>query len=406
MMKKCFLIILIGLLLISLPGCTADTKQGDNKEPIDDSVWYCDRRLNQLNTTLAAAINMKTGEVLVACPDPLCDHSASSETCFFNYLYDKTLVFSACRVDGHIYFVARKISGDGEYMKLYDYNMNSAGIEEVYTYKYIESSPKLFTNGRMLFFTAINSVGEDGSIWLYAYNPGDKTLTVLDDDAIYARGYQLAFYDDYYIHAAGSGVQGEDTESDIIRYCKRSYDGSEEEFFDTLPDGTPLEIFGYGLTNGLFAKTEANGGVFLQDENRCLPYPTDKATTMPIVYKDSFYFTTRSSQFVKLGIKVESGEPAQGYLYENEIYILNKDGTYKHYSIDCEYHFIIYAAYEDIVVGRIQYRIMDDGRYIKDNAADFIRIDLSTGEVKLYDMSLRSGFVRKTFTVDVRLNED
>ncbi len=355
----------------------------------------------------AKIINIVTGEVLVACPDPLCNHSASSDTCFYNYKTDRTKVYAAQYVDGHVFFIAEKKNDDGTRMKLYDYDIAKATIEEIYTFRYIETSAQLYGHGHMLFFSAIigeGSAAEDtAAIGLFAYDVKKKTVTQLDSNARYAiHPTDVAFYDDYYICVAGYNE-----EKERIRYSKRSYDGVNEEVFETLPDGTTCELFGYMLKpNGLFANTDEHGGIYLWDENRRLSYPVDSATTKPAVYKDSVYFTTRSSGFVELGWNPVTRSKSKGYAYDNEVYVLNKDGSYKHYTIDSEYHFIIEAAYENILIGRIEYRIKGNGDYIGDNSYDYIRINLETGETTLYDTSRRSGFAVKTFVTDVKLNDN
>ncbi len=371
----------------------------------DNELWFCP--LTVITDSVAKVINIKTGEVFVACPDPLCSHSASSETCFFNYAKDKTLVFGAAYAEGHICFMASKNTADGTNMKLYDFSANENKIEEVYSYEYKETSAQIYTNGHEFFFTAIidgGSIADNtANIALYAYDFRRHTVTLLDDHARYALyRTDVAFFDEYYIHSAGKNE-----EADRIRYCKRSYDGKTEEYFETLPDGTPLEIFGYQLkSSGYFINTEERGGVYLWDENRVLAFPTESAATVPAVYKDSFYFTTRGTELVELGWDPVSRSKVKGYPINNEVYVVNKDGTYKHYSVDSEYHFVIKAACENIIIGSIDYRIKENGDYIGDNSYDYIRINLETGETTLYDTSRRSGFAVKTFVTDVKLNDD
>lgn len=410
------------VLFLSVLGCVKDpgNKHGDTETSMpsdnpyaDAPVWFCPYTCSMQTDSPAKVINIATGEVLVACSDPLCNHSASSETCFFNFVHDRTRVRGAAYVDGHIFFAAERTSEDGAYMKLYDYDMISSRIDEVYTFDYIGSTLQLYGCGHMLFFTAITEadVNEEGVIadtaiiGLFAYDSQKKTLTLLDGNAMYALyPTDIAFYENYYVFAAGYNQ-----DEDRIIYCKRSYDGSDEELIEALPDGTPFELFGYQLkSSGFFASTEANGGIYLPDENRCLAWPIDSATTKPVVYNDSFYFTTRSSEITELGRDPETGTQALGYAYDNEIYVVNKDGTYKHYSIDSEYHFIIESVYDNIVIGRIVYRIRDNGDCIRerDGGPDIIRIDLETGETTLYDTSMRSGFVSKTIITNVTLNEN
>lgn len=380
----------------------------------DDAAWFCPAQVAPSFDSPAIAINIATGEVLVACPDPLCTHSEGSETCFFNFNRDDTHVFAVEYLSEHIFFVADKKTDDGRVMKLYDYDIAANRIGEVYTYKFAESMVCLYKNGDTLFFTAITDEedgGEDSekTIGLFAYDPGEKKVTIIDDNARYALdSSSVAFYEDFYIFSAGYNE-----EEDRTVYCRRSYDGSGEEFFDTLPDGTPFEIFGWSLkSSGVFANTWGNGGVYFPDGEIKLVFPTDSATTYPVRYKDSVYFTTRGSAVVELGKNPYTGSVVRGYSYDNELYVMNKDGSYKHYSIDCEYHFIIAAVYENVLIGRIDYKLTKAGECIKGGDSDtyilpdFIRIDLETGETTVYDTSIRNGFIRDTFVCKVTLNEN
>lgn len=420
MMKRAFAILLILGSLLLLSGCgektpynninpdaTEASAAAETEQKYEDAAWFCPFRSMPQTDSPAKIINIATGEVLVACPDPLCNHSATSATCFFNYVNDKTKVYAVQYVDGHIFFIAEKKNADGTRMKLYDYSIDGAEIKDIYTFGYIESSAQLYGNGHMLFFTATLEEGSiadnTAAIGLFAYDLQKDTVAMLDDHARYALyPTDVAFFDEYYIYSAGNNE-----ETDRIRYCKRSYDGKTEEYFETLPDGTPCEIFGYHLkSSGYFINTEERGGVYLWDENRVLAFPTESAATVPAVYKDSFYFTTRGTELVELGWDPVSRSKVKGYPINNEVYVVNKDGTYKHYSVDSEYHFVIKAACENIIIGSIDYRIKENGDYIGDNSYDYIRINLETGETTLYDTSRRSGFAVKTFVTDVKLNDN
>lgn len=369
----------------------------------DASAWFCPYQASPQMDSPAKILNIATGEVLVACPDPLCNHSASSETCFYNYSYDRTHVRGAAYADGHIVFAAERTSDDGLSMKLYDYDIRESSMAEVYTFDFIASTFNLYSNGTVVFFTSIDSDDVlNSAITLYSYDPSEKAVTFIDDNAKYAlSGTDVCFFEDYYVFIAGYN------DEDSIIYCKRSYDGSSEELIEALPDGTPFEIFGWSLKpDGVFANTWGLGGVYFPDDGRKVMFPVDSATTKPEVYKDSVYFTTRSSDFTELGYNPVSHKQMRGYAYNNEVYVVNKNGTYKHYSVESEYHFIIEAVYENIIIGRIAYRITENGNYIRDNDYDFIRLDLSTGETTLYDMTRRSGFARKTFITNVTLNDN
>ena len=215
----------------------------------------------------------------------------------------------------------------------------------------------------------------------------------------------FTFFDDHYIRYARY-----DEKKDRIIYCRYSYDGSSGETFDTLPDGTPFEIFGWNLKqNGLFSNTEPNGGVYVAEDDTRLMYPTDRATYVPIRYKDSFCFQPRNTEVVRLGKDPNTGDAVMSIAIDNEWYVLSKDGSYKHYSVDCDYDFQIVAIYENIVLGRIYYKLSENGDCILSgypSVPDIVRIDLDTGKATFYNTSMRNGFIFKQTTLEVTVHEN
>lgn len=381
---------------------------GNDPEPFsyDHAEWFCPFNVDPQNDSPAKLINIKTGEVLVACTDPLCNHSSNSETCFFNKSKDGTTLYAVAYYTGHIFFVAEKKTSDGKIMKLYDYDLDNNRIDEVYTYDFIDTQVQLYSNDKMVFFTAFTEEGEsilESKIGLFSYDPESKAVKLIDGDALYTLDRSnIAFFNDHYVY--GSGY---DQEKDRIIYTKRFFDGSNEETFNSLPDGTPMEIFGWQLkSSGLFANTEPNGGVYIEETGSRLTYPTDRATTYPVRYKDNFYFQTRATEATSFGKYPDTNIDIMGYKYDNELYVMNVDGSYKHYSIGSEYHFIIAAVYENTVIGQIRYKVGENGGYVTSQLPDFIHIDLDTGETTIYDTSRRNGFVFTRTTVEVTLNEN
>ena len=94
---------------------------------------------------------------------------------------------------------------------------------------------------------------------------------------------------------------------------------------------------------------------------------------------------------------------------DNEWYVLSKDGSYKHYSVDCDYHFQIVAIYENIVLGRIYYKLSENGDCILSgypSVPDIVRIDLDTGKATFYNTSMRNGFIFKQTTLEVTVHEN
>ncbi len=345
----------------------------------------------------AKLIDLKTGRAWVACSDPECTHSESDAGCFFNRSVEDAEVYAAEYLDNHIFFVSKKKTGSGSKMALYDYSMETGGIEEVYTYALLDRDAKLFTNRSKLFFTTLDHIeGNNKIVSLNAYDPADGSVSLIEKNAAFALAPDRpVFLDDHYIC-----VDHYDGESGRIVCRRRSYDGKTEEYFDALPDGTPLERFGFEFTNGLFANV-FTGSIYLPDEDRFIDIPTGREPddpqltgliTPPVAYGDSYYYQTKSG-----------GSPA----YDNEVYIVGKDGSFRHYSIDCQYRFVIAAAYENVIFGRAAGRVHDNGNYTDySRYARFIRIDLDTGETALYDAALRNDPVYMTFTSAVTLNEE
>ena len=366
----------------------------------DNALWFCTYRSSPQMLSPAKVINISTGEVFAACPVPNCDHARSDENCFYNYSKDHTCVLCAEYAEGHMVFIASKDDGTGESMKLYDFSMREKKLKEVYAFKIRGSDARIFTNGQRFFFTATLEDKQGGTgIGILGYDPKTGVVTVIDMKAgnEYATGW-FAFYEDHYI--TGMAV---DKEGERLYYCRRTYENANEEIFNSLPDGTPLETYGWRLeSDGLFANTWGSGGVYIEKTNTRLMFPTDSATTSPVEQGGRFYFQTRSSERSILGKNPFTQEACIGYTYDNELYVMERDGAYRHYSIDCKYRFVTVAAYGNIIMGRIKYYIPKPGICISETFGDYklpdiIRIDLETGETTVYDTSKRSDYVVDTF---------
>lgn len=335
----------------------------------------------------ARVIDLKTGEVWTACSDPECRHAENDEDCFFNRSKDRTEVYAAEYLENHIYFAAGKKTGDGLVVKLYDHDMETGSINEVYTYPLWFSEAKLYSSS-MLFFTVLDSVeGKNKRVSLHSYDPQSGVIGLVDDDASFTlEDESPLFLENGYIF-----LDHYDEEKERLCYCKRSYDGSAEEYFDELPDGTPLEVFGYKLENGLFSNV-FTGGVYVEEEKRCISLPIGSSEDVPeyvglitslVAYGDSFYYQTNSND---------------ANAEYNELYVVSREGELKRYSIECPYRFNITAAYKNVVLGRVLGKALNNGKYADYQSYDwFIRIDLETGETQIYDAAVRGDAKYESF---------
>lgn len=354
--------------------------------------WFSPLSLCENNSLLpvptAFLIDLKTGAVWTACSDPDCDHAPGNGNCIFNRFPDRTDVYAAVYLDNHIYFTASKETADGVKMKLYDHDMETGDIKEIYAYELVSSKVKLYSTHSLILFTTYegSTKGQD-IVSLRAYDPKSGSILFIDDYA----GYTLidnavAFYDDYYIC-----LDRYDTEKGSIVYCRRYYDGSRDEYFDTLPGGTMLEMNGYKLYSGLFLNANT-GGVYSEDKGRFISLPADEPVTGVAAYSQKLYYQVKASDPLRTG---------------NEVYAVSEYGGLKHYSIDCPYHFSIAAAYKNVILGRIDYEITENGGikwYIGEQK--LIRIELDTGKAQLYDVTRRSEYIYKTYVFDITLSEE
>ena len=82
--------------------------------------------------------------------------------------------------------------------------------------------------------------------------------------------------------------------------------------------------------------------------------------------------------------KTAEGEEVKYVRYDNGIYRYGADGKTEKYTVDTDYHFIIYAADDGFVIGRLMYKL-DDGVITPFDTLEYdhIRIDLSTGQIQL-----------------------
>ena len=123
------------------------------------------------------------------------------------------------------------------------------------------------------------------------------------------------------------------------------------------------------------------GDFYLYEENKSLSLP-DEISDKPVIglsaNSDSFYFFTNHPA---------PTNDEDGY-YKVNICILNKDGSYKIYSVQSDFSFYVLKGYGDRVICEISYEYKD-GEHLNpwnsETPNSLIWIDLQSGKASLYD---------------------
>ena len=370
-MKKRFIVILIlSLLMTTASGCGAERNTEDEYDDgysdLRDKYYY---DLYAMGCTRQAwKLNIEDGSILVACPDPLCSHGAENSACPFHMTIP--LQFAD---GGRYFFYIGWTNGENA---IYCFDTETNETSKIYDYDKLPSAnPALMYGEGRLFFDIPEIKTEDGDY----IETTARTLLYYDVKTKQIKEYgkkdesqRLLF--EYH------GKLYYRNESGIPYATTGSFDDSEPV---PLPEGAEINALnGYNTCGpGFIAKQSAPGNFYLYEENRSLPVPnelSDKAVIGLSAGKDSFYFLT------------DHPEPANGEdgHYIEKICILNKDGTYKIFSVQSDFSFYVLKGCGDRVVCEISNEYKDGkdlSPWNTETPNSLIWIDLQSGKASLYD---------------------
>ena len=369
-MKKRFIVILIlSLLITTASGCSAERNTEDEYDDgysdLRDKYYY---DLYAMGCTRQAwKLNIEDGSILVACPDPLCSHGAENSACPFH-----TTIPLQFADGGRYFFYIGWTNGENA---IYCFDTETNETSKIYVYDKLPSTnPQLMYGEGRLFFDI----------------PEIKTS---DGDYIETTGRTVLYYD---VNTKEIKEYGKKNESQqfLFEYKGKLYYRDNNGKFSTsgsfddsepipLPEGGAMNAFGgYSACGpGFIAKQYAPGDIYLFDENRSVPLPEEAKDNVLVGLSasgDTFYFT--------LGTEVQTD--GDGGRYAVKICILNKDGSYKIYSVKSDFSFYVLKGYGDHVVCEIlsEYKDGVDLNPWKSETKNYLMwIDLQSGKASLYD---------------------
>ncbi len=308
-------------------------------------------------TVVPCRVNIETGEIQYACPVSGCDHTGKG--CYY---YNKWVT---------------SVYDTGNYliMKALDY---PAGSDLILAYEW--KSGNLIEISKKAQFTECLIPGVYDGI-IYAYTTASVSSYTV----------QLKSIDLYSGEVSVVQNLSEDTallfcdEGDVygvnIRGPVRFYPLKEEPKTYKLPAGCE----DYELRKpGMLYKTDAPAAIYDTKSKKTVNPDPELDITSPVRSGDCYYYQSRGT--VETGRKSD-GTEVKFVRYNNEIFRQSIDGQTEKYTINTDYHFIVYAASGDYVIGRLMYKFADDVYTpFEDLDHDHIRINLKTGDVQFLDL--------------------
>ena len=364
-------IILITSALLS--GCGAVTAA----DPYDDgysqlrSRYYCSE-LMEGTFRQAWKLNIEDGSILTACADPLCAHGAENKECPFRNTAPLEIA------DGGRYFFYIGY-GPGE-RAIYCFDTEDNVTTKIYKYdKYPSVNAELiYGNGRLYFnIPQIKSSSEGEYIQ-------STVQTVLYYDVRTKKIERFGEKDeeDALLFACNGRVYYRCVKDGTLCVSSGSFDGSEPV---PLPDGAWYSWWdGYWPCGpGYVVNSTAAPDIYLYDEKRSVPLPPEASGCILVgtsANEDTFYFTLGSA----------SPTEDEGGRYVVKICLLNKDGSYRIYSVQSNFSFFVKKGYGNRVVCKVLSEFIDGADILpgpeeEQSPNNLILIDLESGKTSLYN---------------------
>lgn len=359
MIKKCFLLFLITLVLVSC----------DNTEYTEAS--KSDNYLYNIYDSVLYKYSIKTGYGIPVCPDPVCKHN--SDSCAFWGLTSNVMYY-----DNAKYFTDDKT--------IYKYNSYTGQLDSIYKsetgtlyYPYIASD--------YMFFNVINyKVDNDEvntQIDIYRISLVDYSVLKLNKTPLYSF-YMVEKYEKNTLY--WYGIESFETfTTDISFENRQAYSGidygqhsGEYSYRFTIYSSSPMALT-------MIGKSSEQDYEFIVAEN----VVSAKALENNIIV----VFNSAEPKFIGKYIK-EDGSEGEIYDYQdNSIYIVNRDGsnkkllctipeTHRLYNLANSGANLISYPYIGI---QVQNYIVDDNGYVlgKELSRDIVIVNVETGEYKI-----------------------
>ncbi len=310
-------------------------------------------------TAVPCRVNIETGEIQYACPDKDCSHKGKE--CY----YYNTWVKSVYDTGKYLIMNVLKYPSGSNIILAYEWE----------TGKMLEVSKKAKTIDQLIPGVY------DGVIYGYSAQTSNDLKTTVSI-------YEIDLY-------SGEITKSHTVKDDITPLF------SKEDIIYGIDTNGPVKLsktdeapVSYKLPDGcesyklhkpdVLYKTDAPAAIYdIKSGKTVNPDPVLNITS-PVSGGEFYYYQSRGGVETA---KKSDGAEIKYVRYDNKIYRQSFDNTYEKYVIDTDYHFIIYAASGDHVIGRLMYRL-SDGVYtpFEELDHDHICINIKTGEIQLLDL--------------------
>lgn len=309
-------------------------------------------------TAVPCRINIETGEKQYACPVEGCDHFGNG--CY----YYNRWVMSLYDTGNYLIMRVLDYADMEDSLIAFEWDTGTAYLVTKLTDKapYVSQSILIpgITDGEILAYNNQESFFNLCGINLYS---GEKKQKLRHTDV------QFLFCDGGKVYAVGKNGP-----------CVLRTPESEPEPFE-YPDGCS----GFEVRKpGILYRTDAPAAIYDIASKKTVKPDRKLDITSPVRSGDVFYYQSRGG--IQTG-KKSDGTKISYVRYDNVIYRQGLDGKAEKSSIPTDYHFIVYAASGDWVIGRLMYRL-SDGVYtpFEELGYDHIRINLTTGKAQLLNL--------------------
>lgn len=319
--------------------------------------YYCPDIFNP--TAVPCRVNIETGEIQYACPVKDCDHKGKD--CYYYNMWVK----SVYETGNYLIMNVLKYPSGSSLILAYEWKTGTM-LEVNKKSKTIDQLIPGVYDGLIYGYSSHASSDLKSSVSFYAIDlySGEitKTHTVKDNlTPLFAKEGVI-----YGLNTNGA-------------FTLSVSDETPSEY--KLPDG--CEGFKLHKPDVLY-KTDAPAAIY-DIKSKKTVYP-DPATDITSPVSDGEYYYCQSRGGVETA-KKNDGTEVNYVRYDNIIYRQSLDGETEKYTVDTDYHFIIYAAQGDYVIGRLMYKY-SDGVYtpFEELEHDHIRINIKTKEIQLLDL--------------------
>ena len=312
-------------------------------------------------TAVPCRINIETGEKQFACPVEGCDHFGAE--CYYYNLFIKFLY------DTGNFLIVRTYGYSGP-DSIIAYEWDTGTVYNIISVSGLASDPigelvPGIIDGEIISYKQ-SSTAYYSRTYLYGLNLYTGEVTSKQQCG---KLLDILFCDGGFVYALGWDGP----------YCFRTLESEPEPF--VYPDGCS----GFKVRKpGVLYRTDAPAAIYDIASQKTVKPNRKLDITSPVRSGDVFYYQSRGG--VQTG-KKSDGTEISYVRYDNDIYRQGLDGKAEKFSIPTDYHFIVYAASGDWVIGRLMYRL-SDGVYTPFEELDYdhIRINLTTGKAQLLNL--------------------